>query len=148
MGSGGSHALWPVTQIFASWPFFKRFGQHEIHNQDHLVWVPVAVDDCPRVPELGEAAHPLPHDVLGSDVSQALLAQACDGDASLEPAVPLPEAVLAVYLDFGAAPSSVLSLLAAEDFDEERSIEEKGHWEIVSWLYPFMSCVAGGRFIW
>jgi hypothetical protein len=24
----------------------------------------------------------------------------------------------------------------------------KGHWVMVSWLYPFMDCVAGGRFIW
>jgi len=100
------------------------------------------------VPELVEAGEPLSPDVVRGDVAQALPAQAGDGDAGLEPVVPLPEAVLAVYLDVGAAPSSGLGLLAAEDLDEERSLEEKGHWEIVSGLYPFMGCVVGGRFIW
>jgi hypothetical protein len=107
MGSGGSHALWPVTQLFASRLFFKRFGQHEVHHPDYLVRVPAAVDTGPRVPELFEA--------IG------------DGDAGLEPAVPLLESVLAAYLDVGAAHPSGLRLLAAEDLDEERSLEEKSH---------------------
>jgi hypothetical protein len=127
MGSGGSHALWPVTQLFASRLFFKRFGQHEVHHPDYLVRVPAAVDAGPRVPELVEAIEPLPPDVVGVDVSQALPAQAGDGDAGLEPAVPFFEPVLAAYLDVGAAHPSGLRLLAAEDLDEERSLEEKSH---------------------
>ena len=118
MGSGGSHALWPVTQLSASRLFFKRFGQHEVHDPDDLIRVPATVDAGPRGLELLEAAEPLPPDVLGGDVSQALPFQAGDGDAGWEPAVPLLEAVLAAYFDVGAAHPSGLRLLAAEDLDE------------------------------
>jgi len=83
-----------------------------------LVRVPAAVDAGPRLPELFEAGEPLPPEVLRGDVSQALPVQAGDGDAGLYPAVPLPEAVLAAYLDVGAADPSGLRLLAAEDLDE------------------------------
>ena len=127
MGSGGSHALWPVTHYFASRLFFKRFGQRKVHDPDLLVRVPVSVYLYPGLLELVEGVEPLPPSVAGGDVTQTLPPQSGDGYAGLEPAVPLPEAVLAAYPDVGAALTSGLRLLAAEDLDEQRSLEEKGH---------------------
>ena len=76
MGSGGSHALWPVTNHTTKGLFFKRFGGTyilELDDPDEFIWIKVAVDVCPDPDELLHGLESLFLDVLLCYLSQILL---------------------------------------------------------------------------
>ena len=54
MGSGGSHALWPVTNHTTLRLYFKHFGiAHilELNYPDKLLWVKTPIDFPPNIDE-------------------------------------------------------------------------------------------------
>lgn len=76
MGSGGSHALWPVTNHTTKGLFFKRFGGTyilELDDPDELMRIIIAVDFCPSLDEFLCGPEPLFLDIFWSDLAQILL---------------------------------------------------------------------------
>ena len=76
MGSGGSHALWPVTNHITLRLYFKHFGISnilELGYPDKLLWVIVSIDFTPNIYELIDLIKAFLMNVLYTDFPKILL---------------------------------------------------------------------------
>ena len=81
MGSGGSHALWPVTNHTTLRLYFKHFGiAHilELYYPDKLLWVIDSIDFTPNIDELIEGIESFFAYIFTAYFSEILLKNVCD----------------------------------------------------------------------
>ncbi len=81
MGSGGSHALWPVTNLTSLGLLFKRFGGvyiPELDDPNVFLWVVAAVYVGPCLLELVLCGETFSFDVCLGDFTEVLLVYVCD----------------------------------------------------------------------